>query len=81
MVGEMVSYTNQPGTKKTIRKLFGRKGKFMIAFAHKATAPTDDAHYAQHNGDLLLDIATNDVYVASNVSTTTPTTTWTKIID
>jgi len=82
MAGEtMVSYANQPGTKAKILRLFGRKGKLNIAFASKATAPTNNTHYAQHNGDLLLDLATNDVYVASLVNTVTPTTTWTKIID
>jgi len=82
MAGEtMVSYANQAGTKAKIRRLFGRKGKFKIAFASKAGAPTNNTHYAQHDGDLLINTSADDVYVASNVNTSTPTTTWTKIID
>lgn len=69
-----------PQSKYPIRRLFGKLiiGKKPVHTFYADGVPTNDTDLAIQGGDLCLNGADGEVYVASGV--TSATTTWTKIV-
>ena len=69
----------------TIRAAFRKKlahvrdGKSIVSLFYANNIPQANVDLAAKNGDLCLDMGSDDIYVASAV--TASTTTWTKIVD
>jgi len=65
------------GSKKDIFKFLMKsmKRRKCQSVSYKATAPTSDSDIASYEHELCIDLATGDIYRASNVGS--GTTTWT----
>lgn len=69
----------------TVRAAFKKKfahladGRNLTALFYADNIPQANVDIASKNGDLCLDMGSDDIYVASAV--TSSTTTWTKIVD
>lgn len=73
-----VTSTVRAAFKKKLAALTTRSGIISLFYANNI--PQDDVDFANKNGDLCLDMGSDDIYVASNVVTATSTT-WTKAVD
>ena len=80
-----MTYATSFKVSPTVRAAFKKKllsvgrGKYLVSLFYADNIPQDNVDIANANGDLCLDMGSNDIYFASSVAAST--TTWTKMVD